>query len=112
MSDTFYASLFIFLGLIVNAYVQLKTKLAVENSAEKVSNAITVTSSIADKKLTDIHTLVNSNMGAQLKIGAIALRRIAIITKDAADIEAAKVAEDLLAEHVRKQAIVDSGGKS
>jgi hypothetical protein len=54
------------------------------------------------------HTLVNSAMGAQLKMHAAVTRRLAILTKDSADVEAANQAEQLLKEHEGKQAKVDA----
>jgi hypothetical protein len=54
------------------------------------------------------HTLVNSNMGAQLKLTATVSRRLALITKDDSDQEAASIAETLLHEHERKQEVVDA----
>lgn len=59
----------------------------------------------------DTHTLVNSNMGVQLRLTATALRRIADITKDPADVKASKLADTLLAEHIAKQAIVDANNE-
>src|SRR5678815_2998734 len=59
----------------------------------------------------DTHTLVNSNMGVQLKLNAALSRRMANITKSNEDIQAAELAEIALAEHIKKQAIVDSGEK-
>jgi hypothetical protein len=56
----------------------------------------------------DTHTLVNSNMGFQLNVSAVALRKIANATKDPEDIAAALLAERLLKEHIAKQAIVDA----
>lgn len=62
-------------------------------------------------KSTDaIHTLVNSNMGIQLKLGAELSRWKAVQTGQTADLEAAAKAEQMLREHEAKQAIVD--GKS
>jgi hypothetical protein len=55
-----------------------------------------------------IHTLVNSNMGAQLKIAAVALRRLADNTTHPDDVAAAVLAEKLLHEHEIKQASVDA----
>lgn len=55
-----------------------------------------------------IHTLVNANMGAQLSISAVALRRIADLTKDPGDIAMADRAQRLLEEHTAQQDIVDS----
>lgn len=54
-----------------------------------------------------VHVLVNSNMGIQLKISAIALRRIADITKEKSDIRAYKIAEQALIDHDARQAVVD-----
>ena len=54
------------------------------------------------------HILVNSNMGVQLKLSAAALRRLANLTSDPDDVEAATLAETMLAEHNKKQAIVDA----
>lgn len=54
-----------------------------------------------------IHTLVNSNMGAQLRISAVALRQLANRSADPQEIVIAEEAERLLREHERKQAVVD-----
>lgn len=52
------------------------------------------------------HILVNSNMGVQLKIAAVALRRLAS-SGNPEDVAAAELAEKLLREHESKQASVD-----
>jgi len=57
----------------------------------------------------DTHTLVNSNMGIQLRLAASFARRVADLTKNVLDISAAEIAEAAYKEHVAKQAIVDSG---
>ena len=58
-----------------------------------------------------IHTLVNSNMGAQLNISRVALRKVAELTTDpvakAMAIAMADEAERAYMEHQIKQAIVD-----
>jgi len=59
------------------------------------------------KRIEDIHTLVNSNMGVQLRISAGALRRIADLTKDPADVRIADEAERLAMDHESKQHTVD-----
>jgi hypothetical protein len=64
---------------------------------------------VTNEKLDEIHTLVNSNLERSLKISALALRRVADLTGHAGDAEAAKVAEEALAEHQRKQKVVDEG---
>jgi hypothetical protein len=55
-----------------------------------------------------IHTLVNSNMGEQLRISAVALRRIAETTREPRDAEVAAEAERALSEHLAQQEEVDS----
>lgn len=65
-------------------------------------------------KSTDaVHTLVNSNMGAQLKLGAELSRWKAVQTRNKQDVAAADEAERLWRDHEAKQAMVDSReGKS
>ena len=62
----------------------------------------------------DTHTLVNSNMGEQLQLGADLSRWKANQTKGTPDEEvnerAAKLAEEKLRDHQVKQAKVDAGG--
>lgn len=55
-----------------------------------------------------VHTLVNSAMGSQLKLNAVATRRLAILTNSPVDVDAAAVAEKALKEHEAKQATVDA----
>jgi hypothetical protein len=57
--------------------------------------------------LKDIHTLVNSSMGFQLKVSSVALRKVAMQTGDPDDIAAADLADRMLKEHETKQATVD-----
>lgn len=57
------------------------------------------------------HTLVNSNFGAQLKLGAELSRWKANQTGKAEHLEAADIAEKLLQEHEKKQSVVDSKEK-
>jgi hypothetical protein len=54
-----------------------------------------------------IHTLVNSNMGLQLKSTAMYARRVADLTGDAKDIQLAEEHERLLQVHEAKQKQVD-----
>jgi hypothetical protein len=53
------------------------------------------------------HMLVNSAMGAQLKLHADTARAKSDITGQPADIAVANLAEKMLAEHVAKQAALD-----
>ena len=55
-----------------------------------------------------IHTLVNSNMGGQLRVNMLQARRIAELTKLPSDVELATESERLYNEHMAKQKIVDS----
>jgi hypothetical protein len=59
----------------------------------------------------DTHVLVNNNMAIQLKISAMALRRVADLTKEEGDQAAAQEAEKSLTEHLGKQAHVDEAIK-
>jgi hypothetical protein len=94
-----------------------QAKVAVEEVASRAEEAkVTLASntSRADAKLDDIartgektHTLVNSNMAVQLKLNAAVTRRLADLTKDPIDEEAANLAEKLSHEHETKQTVVD-----
>jgi len=66
----------------------------------------------AHKIAGDIHTLVNSQMGVQLRVNWLQARRIADMTKLPSDIELAIEAEKLYNAHVIRQAKVDSSSKS
>lgn len=66
-----------------------------------------------NRKLTTIHTLVNSNYGASLRTSAVALSRVADLSVGKKghdkDTLAAKEAWALLREHESSQATVDAG---
>jgi len=86
---------------------------AVKVAAVKV--ALDKTTLATDEKLNGLanvakatHTLVNSNMGAQLLLNATLARRLAILTKDLGDEKAAALAESLYRDHQTKQAAVDA----
>lgn len=92
----------------------LFTLLKVETTAVETKQALAVATDRTEearnetkKKLTDIHTLVNSHMAIQLRISAAALRRVADITNDPKDIETAELAEQTLHEHESGQTVVD-----
>ena len=97
--------------------VQAVAEKAKEAAAEvkEVKVALKETTANTDAKLDNIakvgeavHTLVNSSMSAQLKISAVALRRIAEMTRHPEDDAAAQLAEKLDREHTVKQAVVDA----
>jgi len=82
----------------VKAQAEVAAKLLKTNTAANVNklDAIAVTGE-------KTHALVNSAMAAQLRVTAVALRRIADVSGNAADMEAAELAEKNLADHQEKQ---------
>jgi hypothetical protein len=81
---------------------------------EQVKVDLAATSDSTDRRLGKIaetgektHTLVNSNMGVQLKLGMELSEFKAVTTGKAEDIQAAKLARSMYEEHVKKQATVD-----
>lgn len=86
----------------------------VAGKAHAVKEALQATTTMTQDKLdglaqvaADTHTLVNSSFAAQLKLTALAMRRIAELTHAPEDVEAAEVAERLFRGHQSKQAVVD-----
>jgi hypothetical protein len=51
---------------------------------------------------------MTSRMGVQLRLAAVALHRLAIITKEPGDIEAAQLAQMQYDEHIAQQAVMDA----
>ena len=95
------------------------TSIKIEEAAKKVEEVKTDLAASDAKTLVQLnkmeetgektHTLVNSNMGVQLKLNAAVTKRLANMTQDKNDIEAAELAATMLTEHEKKQAIVDAG---
>lgn len=86
------------------------TKATLAASTSKVDAKLDGIAAVAldtQKTGEQVHTLVNSNMGVQLRISMIALKRLADLTKDPDDIAAAEQATKLYREHEAKQAKVD-----
>jgi hypothetical protein len=114
-------SLIALLGTMFSGYMAFK--MAQLNASQKeaavevvkVKETLAASTVAADEKMNSLakvadatHTLVNSSMSAQLKISAVALRRIAELTKNPEDDAAAKLAEKLDKEHTIKQSVVDA----
>lgn len=99
-SGVICASLFTLLKVETTS---IETKVALNEATAKTQIARSETT----KKLTDIHTLVNSNMSIQLKVSAAALRRVADLTNDHKDVINAELAENALAEHEASQKHID-----
>jgi hypothetical protein len=107
--------------LVVNNYFADKRAKAAAKEVKAVAVKLETTTSDQTRQLAVIaetgektHTLVNSNMGVQLKLNKVVTRRVADLTKgtsSAADDEAAAVlAAAMYDEHVAKQAQVDKRG--
>lgn len=79
---------------------------------EEVKMDLAETGEHTNKKLNEIHTLVNARMSQQLKISAKALRALARLTNDPDDIAAADFAEQSLIEHEQKQDSIDKNNKA
>ncbi len=87
----------------------------VAEKAEEVKQTLAQRKEVLDDKLTNLtnvtnatHTLVNSRFEDLLNLNAVMAKRIADITKDPDDVNAAKLAIKLLNEHRAKQAAVDA----
>lgn len=96
-------------GAVVS-YFQIQAAAEVEKVRITLKETTEHTSAeIAEVKQTTnaTHTLVNSASLVQLRLYAVAARRIATLTNDPADIEAAELAEKLAQEHQEKQDKVD-----
>jgi hypothetical protein len=123
LSPTNTVAIIGFCGLAIPSLLSLlKSGEAAEKVAEAAVKVDEVKTSLAESnantevQLSKIeatgektHTLVNSNMGVQLKLNAVSTRRLAELTKNAVDAAAADLAEKTLKEHEGKQAIVDAG---
>jgi nitrogen fixation/metabolism regulation signal transduction histidine kinase len=110
-------------GAVVIAWMQNKTKQAVVSTGaaaatkvEEVKDTLQAANAATGAKLgglekvaKDTHTLVNSNMGVQLKLAAALSKRLADMTKATEDVAEAIRTEAMYQEHMAKQAIVDAG---
>lgn len=117
------------IATIAVAFLQMRTRNAVLDSAseakgrdevtaqkaEEVKATLEVHTAVTDARLSELksvahetHTLVNSNMGVQLKLNAAVTRRLAGLTGHADDLAAADLAEQMYQEHLKKQAQVDA----
>ena len=109
-------------GLACQIVLQIMARAAAAKTAKEAATQATAvkttlaeTTAAADAKMDDLakvagatHLLVNSAMAAQLKLTATVTRRLANLTKDPADEEAADLAEKLSRQHEMKQAAIDA----
>ncbi len=101
---------------------QIAAAKKVEQAAVKVEDVkkdLQKTTELTEKKLdnivkvaNDTHTLVNSNMGVQLRLNAELSRWKAESTKTPEDEQAAVTSEGMYQDHLRKQAVVDKRKKT
>jgi hypothetical protein len=80
--------------------VAAKVDVAAHRVAE-VKKTLSATTSNTEQKLDAIHNLVNGAMMAQKQITAVALRRVADVTKHPDDDAAAVIAETAYQEHLK-----------
>jgi short subunit fatty acids transporter len=88
------------------AYLTLKQNQKAKEVAVKVAEVkqtLETKSETTEKKLDEIHVAVNGAMSSQMKISAVALRRVADLSKHADDIAAAELAEKTYQDHMSKQ---------
>lgn len=135
MSDVLVVSIvtgsFAFLSAVftgIMAFLSAKVLAGQKKAAEKVAEVasdLKASSSDSNTKLDGLiaqsadqtkvmdatHTLVNNAMAAQLRLNKAVTRRLANMTGDPIDIEAADVAEIAYDEHQKKQQVVDAVDK-
>jgi hypothetical protein len=95
-------SLFALLKADTTATKVEEVKMKLETTDSDTKEKLDVIKVVADKT----HDLVNGAMSAQLKISAVALRRVADLSKHESDTTAADLAERALSEHELKQQMV------
>jgi len=91
---------------LIYAAVEVLKALALKIAARKVAHA----ADRVERKVEDVHTLVNSERGAMLAALAVAMRTIATDRPTPSTIAAAERAERVSREHEEQQAKVDARG--
>lgn len=121
-------SFFTLVMTIVVAWMGQRNKKAVETAgaaattaansasaeAAKVSHSLKMNTTATDERLADLKVVtgdvlvhVNSGMEKVLRVAAVALRRVADMSRDSKDVLAAEVAERELAAHMEAQVKID-----
>jgi hypothetical protein len=129
VSDVVWQALIGAIVTIVLAWMQQRTKKAVETTGKKAAEkadevagkvaevAVTLgnNTTTTEAKLSEIakvgemtHDLCNSGMLEQKRLVAVSARGKADVTHDRADIKAAEAAEEIYEEHKSKQKVIDS----
>lgn len=78
-----------------------------EAAVVEVKDTLAISGQATERRLDDIHKLVNSEYAISLRVGAAALERIAAITKDPHDIQQARAARQMSKDHDAKQSSID-----
>lgn len=108
------------LGMLQQIGTAAKLETVAEKAAvaaekvEEVKTTLVKSDEKTDRKLEAIaetgestHRLVNSAMTLQLRLNKLTTQRLATLTQDPLDVEAAKLATQQLDEHEKKNALVD-----
>ncbi len=116
ISDQAWNALIAAITGLVLALIQVVTsqrnKTAIDESSRKADVHADVAASKLEKntEVTEAtHVLVNNNFAVQLQAISVLSHRLAVLTRDPLDVEAADTADRLLAEHLAKQSVVDQG---
>jgi len=80
--------------------------------AEEVKKSLGEATEKSNNKISEIHTLVNSERGILLGMYATAMEDLAQVSKTPAAQKAAQIARAMSDDHNRKQAAVDDGQKN
>lgn len=114
MSDVTWQAIIGGIVTIVLTWMQYRTRMAVAAAArdaqvdrETVKTALEEATYETDSKLNVIHDLVNKAHGEALRLAACSSERLARLTKEPADIEAAQEARQLYDDYVAKQSLAD-----
>lgn len=97
---------------IVVAKWAAKDRKVVKQTLDNTTQAQAQSNETQEKKLTEIHALVNNEHGVSLKLAATALKRVADLTGEAKDAQAARIAEAASDEHERKSNGVEKDPKT
>ncbi len=81
---------------------------ATKQAVNAVDTSVKESTVLNGTKIGEIHQLVNSAFTTQLKLTAVALRRVADLTKHPDDIKAATLAEKLLSDREDEQKKIDA----
>lgn len=101
------------LGVIVFGVMSKLDARTIAKKTDDVAKKTDAAAKVSDAKMDSIHVLVNSAMGAQLKVNAALARRVADLTdQNPADVAIAEMAEKAAVAHDDKQKGIDATKKA